>query len=92
MVYKLQDREPRFAIVDPNNSGNDIAGGAKNTATIQKAFSDAFNALQTRMKELEALPIEERRGQSILGVILGGDYSSFDLQREHLRYLDSLRH
>lgn len=91
MVYKLQEKEPRFTIIDPNNDSNDIAGGARNTATIQKVFSDAYEALQKRMSEIEALPIAERRHQSLLGVILGGDYSSFDIQRSHLRHLHSLK-
>jgi non-canonical poly(A) RNA polymerase PAPD5/7 len=29
----------------------------------------------------------ERRNQSILGCILGGNYSSFKLQREHLAHV-----
>jgi non-canonical poly(A) RNA polymerase PAPD5/7 len=53
--------------------------------TILDAFSDAYEALQKRMSELSLMPIENRRYQSILGVILGGNYSSFDIQREHLR-------
>jgi hypothetical protein len=31
------------------------------------------------------MPIEERKGRSVLGVVLGGDYGSFETQRERLR-------
>jgi non-canonical poly(A) RNA polymerase PAPD5/7 len=78
------DRE-KLSIVDPNNDENDIAGGSKNTPKILEAFSRAFRDLQNRMSELHSMPIDQRQGQSILGVILGGNYSSFDIQREHLR-------
>lgn len=77
--------QEKLSIVDPNNDVNDIAGGSSNTPRILEAFSRAFRNLQNRMSELQALPIDQRRGQSILGVILGGNYSSFDIQREHLR-------
>jgi non-canonical poly(A) RNA polymerase PAPD5/7 len=85
-VYNKQgaDRE-KLSIVDPNNEANDIAGGSKNTPKILEEFSRAFRNLQNRMSELRWMPIDQRRGQSILGVILGGNYSSFDIQREHLR-------
>ena len=78
------DRE-KLSIVDPNNGANDIAGGSSNTPRILEAFSRAFRSLQNRMGELHSMSINQRRGQSILGVILGGNYSSFDIQREQLR-------
>lgn len=86
----MTEDKPKFCIIDPNDDSNDIAGGASNTVRIQSAFSEAYNALRDRMDDLESQTIEERKGQSILGVILGGDYISFELQREHLRYLHSL--
>ncbi|KAI9746707.1 MAG: hypothetical protein M1818_000421 [Claussenomyces sp. TS43310] len=89
IVYKINDKAPRFSIIDPNNSSNDIAGGSSNTKTITMVFSEAFTKLQHRMSELRTLPIEKRTGQSILGVILAGDYCSFDEQRAYLAYLHS---
>ena len=77
--------QEKLSIIDPNNNANDIAGGSSNTPKILKAFSRAFRNLQNRMGELHSMSIDQRRGQSILGVILGGNYSSFDIQREHLR-------
>lgn len=74
----------RFSIIDPNNSTNDISGGSHNTCAIRKAFSQAFDDLFKRMNELSTKSIPDRRNQSILDVVLGGDYSSFDIQRQHL--------
>lgn len=75
----------KFMIIDPNNSSNDIAGGSSNTKTIVKCFADAYKKLQQRMAELQHSP--ERRNQSILECILGGNYSSFKLQRDHLAHI-----
>jgi non-canonical poly(A) RNA polymerase PAPD5/7 len=77
----------KFSIIDPNRSDNDISGGAKNTGTIRKAFSIAFNSLQQRMGELH--PADNRSGgpRSLLECIIGGNYRSFELQREHLAHV-----
>ncbi|CAK7223579.1 hypothetical protein SBRCBS47491_005256 [Sporothrix bragantina] len=83
-TYKNPDR---LSIIDPNNSENDISGGSKNTSAIMRVFSDAFDALQKRMVELARLPADERHGQSILSVVLEGDYSTYRHQREYLREL-----
>ena len=83
-TYKNPDR---LSIIDPNNSENDISGGSKNTSAIMRVFSDAFDALQKRMIELAKLPADKRRGQSILSVVLEGDYSTYRNQREYLREL-----
>jgi non-canonical poly(A) RNA polymerase PAPD5/7 len=82
-VYKGVIGE-KFCIIDPNNSLNDISGGARNTPVIRRAFSQAYQDLQKRMYELHETPIDQRRFQSILGVILGGNYSSFEVQRKRL--------
>ncbi len=87
IAYKKNSFErslEKLSIIDPNNSENDIAGGSKNTPNILKAFSEAYRELQWRMAELHATPIEQRRGESILGAILAGNYSSFEIQRERL--------
>ena len=74
----------KFCIIDPNDSGNDIAGGSANTQAILQEFRGALVALNKRMGELRTMSFAERKNQSILGCILGGDYSSFDIQRHHL--------
>jgi non-canonical poly(A) RNA polymerase PAPD5/7 len=83
IVYK-QSSQARFSVIDPNQSGNDITGGSANTRTIQTAFSAAYRELKQRMAELDAMSIQDRRGKSILEVIIGGNYSSFEVQRDHL--------
>ncbi|KAK4206578.1 putative Poly(A) RNA polymerase protein [Rhypophila decipiens] len=80
--YKNYDR---LSIIDPNNPANDIAGGSANFATIRQVFSQAHDDLAERMYMLHDCP--DAKDQSILGVILGGNYSSFESQRNHLREL-----
>lgn len=83
-MYKNPDR---LSIIDPNNPENDISGGSKNTPAIMREFSLAFDALQRRMVEIARLPVNERRGQSVLSIVLEGDYSTYRNQREYLREL-----
>ncbi|XP_044718991.1 cid1 family poly A polymerase domain-containing protein [Hirsutella rhossiliensis] len=73
----------RLSIIDPNNPGNDIAGGSSNTEAILDRFYDAFHDLRDRMKYIKRHP--DRGG--ILDVILKGNYSSFRLQRKYLKHV-----
>ncbi|OBT77948.1 hypothetical protein VF21_04298 [Pseudogymnoascus sp. 05NY08] len=91
IVYRAGNLD-RFSIIDPNNSSNDISGGSHNTQAIRKAFSRAFDDLFKHMSDLSTKSIEERRGQSVLGVILGGNYSSFEVQRNHLERIWQKEH
>ncbi|CZR61247.1 related to DNA-directed DNA polymerase [Phialocephala subalpina] len=75
----------KFMIIDPNRSSNDISGGASNSGAIVNLFSECYGNLQARLSHLQYSP--ERRCQSILGSIIGGNYSSFRLQREHLAHV-----
>ncbi|EPE08598.1 poly rna polymerase cid14 [Ophiostoma piceae UAMH 11346] len=81
-TYKNPDR---LSIIDPNNEDNDISGGSKNTPAIMREFAEAYDALQKRMVDLAKLPLDQRAHQSILGVILQGDYSTYRHQRDYLR-------
>ncbi|KAL2022048.1 hypothetical protein VTK56DRAFT_6288 [Thermocarpiscus australiensis] len=81
-TYKANDR---LSIIDPNNPENDIAGGSSNAGTVTSLFADAHRELTRRMAQLAQDP--SRHGQSILGVILGGNYSSFQKQRDYLELL-----
>ncbi|KAH8808535.1 hypothetical protein F5884DRAFT_374546 [Xylogone sp. PMI_703] len=83
-IYKAGNIE-RISIIDPNNPLNDISGGSSNTARIRKCFSDAFRALQKTMAALQFS--NDRKNASILRCILGGNYESFRLQREHLAHV-----
>lgn len=85
MNISYKGTSTKFSIIDPNNPSNDIAGGSSNTATIRAAFSEAFKQLQARMGSLQHA--ENRAGASILECIIGGNYSSFKLQREHLAHV-----
>ncbi|KAL2265961.1 hypothetical protein VTJ83DRAFT_5313 [Remersonia thermophila] len=87
IAYKNFDR---LSIIDPNNPSNDISGGSSNTPTIVSLFAGAHKALTERMAQLAKDP--KRAGQSILGVILGGNYTSFETQRNYLELLSKKNH
>jgi non-canonical poly(A) RNA polymerase PAPD5/7 len=72
----------RLAIIDPNNSSNDISSGTRNIAAVFNCFRSASNALEEHMNRLER---GEDVDQSILGCVLGGNYNSFTKQRDKLR-------
>ncbi|KAI1106534.1 hypothetical protein F4804DRAFT_330142 [Jackrogersella minutella] len=84
IVYRNMDR---ISILDPNNPQNDISGGSKNSATILKHFSQAHSVLKSRMADLSKGVNSDKFGNTILGPLFGGNYSSFLNQREHLRRL-----
>ncbi|KAI9650082.1 hypothetical protein NHQ30_000095 [Ciborinia camelliae] len=86
VVYKDVHAQ-KFSILDPNKPDNDIAGGSSNTAGIQNCFSAAYSALQQSMNTLQHSDLESRRNQSLLRCIIGGNYESFKLQRDHLAHL-----
>ena len=71
--------------MDPNLSSNDISKGSRNVEAIFSSFSKAYNLLQKRMFDLSQSSYSEREQRSILGCILGADYSSFQRQRNRLR-------
>ncbi|KAI0477553.1 hypothetical protein GGR56DRAFT_414254 [Xylariaceae sp. FL0804] len=84
VVYKNYDR---LSIIDPNNPANDIAGGSSNTYTVLHQFSVAYSRLSQRMRELatrgsSAAP--DKFQNTILGPLLGGQYSHFQCQRDWL--------
>ncbi|KAH6617688.1 hypothetical protein B0J18DRAFT_258448 [Chaetomium sp. MPI-SDFR-AT-0129] len=81
-AYKNHDR---LSIIDPNNSANDISGGSSNTGTILSHFARAHEDLTERMAQLAQDP--RNASQSILEVIMGGNYSSFETQRNYLELL-----
>ena len=87
LPYKEHNKD-RLSIIDPNRPENDISGGTKKIDVILQLFSEALDALKTRMKELQSSTRPRgRESQSILAPMLGGTYKLFDEQREHLRQL-----
>jgi len=87
-VYK-QSQISRLSVIDPNDPNNDLTRGAAETTIILECFSKAYYALQERMVELHHSGLDVRKNQSILGVILGGNYSSFEVPRRELQRLHS---
>lgn len=71
--------------MDPNNPDNDISGGSREAPLIAKLFSEAHATLRDHMARLNRTGNLLRQGQSILGPIFGGNYTSFILQRDRLR-------
>ncbi|KAK5047250.1 hypothetical protein LTR84_006772 [Exophiala bonariae] len=80
------DKKGRLTIIDPNRPDNNISGGTRDIQRIFHAFSLAHKGLLERLGTVEELgPNEEPR--SFLEYIVGGDFSSFDRQRQILRDL-----
>lgn len=71
-----------LTIIDPNRADNDISGGSKQVEKVFQCFRGALNMIQHR---LDAISKGESEENSILGCVLGGNYSSFINQREILR-------
>ena len=74
----LEKREERLHIVDPNDRTNDISGGSRNVASIFELFSRARTEILNAMRHNDS---------SLLTCMLGGDYSIYLAQREHLKQL-----
>lgn len=85
-----QRNNNKFCIIDPNRSSNDISGGARNSEAIRSLFSECHKILKDRMLSVQYSP--DRHCESILGAIIGGNYSSFKLQREHLAHVHEMNH
>ncbi|PSR81548.1 hypothetical protein BD289DRAFT_372501 [Coniella lustricola] len=80
-VKDLTYRNPkRLSIIDPNNPANDIAGGSSNYPQIAACFREARRLLQDRLHRIASGEPHD----SILSVILGGNYATFREQRLHL--------
>jgi non-canonical poly(A) RNA polymerase PAPD5/7 len=70
-----------LSIIDPNNPGNDISGGSQNFPQIKACFAEAYKLLQERIEQIA----RGEKHDSILEVILGGNYAQFREQRNYLR-------
>ncbi|KAI1265516.1 hypothetical protein F5Y18DRAFT_386810 [Xylariaceae sp. FL1019] len=80
VVYRNLDR---ISILDPNNSTNDVSGGSSNFFSVKKGFSSAYRTLRDDMARLA------RQGpagpkDTLLGPLIGGNYASFEYQRNYL--------
>ena len=71
----------RLSIIDPNNPANDISGGSQNYPQIMACFAEAHKLLQERIERIA----RGEKYDSILDIILGGNYAMFREQRNYLR-------
>lgn len=63
-----------LTIIDPNNSNNDISGGSREVHAVFEVFRRAHSQILQRMSKIQA---GKDVRDSILGCVLGGNYSSF---------------
>lgn len=75
----------QLVIQDPNNPINDVSRSSHAIRLILTCFSDAYDELVAQMTLLDRLPFSKRIGRSILGVIIGGNYSYADRQRARMQ-------
>ncbi|KAK3691340.1 hypothetical protein LTR37_018701 [Vermiconidia calcicola] len=78
-TYSNQNQN--LTIIDPNKADNDLSGGSRQIRAILECFSHAHAALQRRLADLNS---GKNIDDSVLGCILGGNYSSFIRQRNKL--------
>ena len=79
-----KQNQHRLTIIDPNNPDNDISGGSNKITTVFQCFRTAHAEIQRRLAQIHS---GENIEDSILGVVLGGNYSSFISQRHRLSML-----
>ena len=75
------ERPGRLSIVDPNDMTNNISGGSGKAMLAFNLFSQAHSVLRERLSDGYAAGCNG----SILGSILGGNYSHYTQQRARLR-------
>jgi non-canonical poly(A) RNA polymerase PAPD5/7 len=86
-AYGIDGREEKYdglSIQDPNRLDNNISGGSHNAKVAFNAFKEAWLTLDDRMKAAGA---GQDIGPSILECVLGGNYSTYTKQREHMMKL-----
>ncbi|KAJ4349786.1 uncharacterized protein N0V89_008404 [Didymosphaeria variabile] len=76
------EREDRLSIQDPNDAENNISGGSYKADKCMELFSWAHRILVERMDTIHMSTV---RDLSILEAVLGGDYSTYQQQRERMR-------
>ncbi|KIW66589.1 hypothetical protein, variant [Phialophora macrospora] len=76
----------RLTIIDPHRADNNISGGTRQIDTILDCFSKAHRALAARLASFEKDPLEVYV-EGFLGCLIGGDFTSYERQRQRLRDL-----
>ncbi|KAF1948039.1 hypothetical protein EJ02DRAFT_440192 [Clathrospora elynae] len=85
--WGIDDRPEKpngLSIQDPNRPENNISGGSYNAQIAFDAFKVAHQTLTDRIRATKA---GQNIGPSILECILGGDYTSYFRQRNHMKSL-----
>ncbi|RPA79969.1 Nucleotidyltransferase, partial [Ascobolus immersus RN42] len=72
-------------VIDPNDPDNDLTRSSHNIVTIQQGFSKAFRDLQMEMERVSKLSFQERKGVSLLKLLVGGDYREMTARRNRLQ-------
>ena len=70
-----------LTIIDPNNPNNDISGGSREVHAVFEVFRKAHAHIVQLMAKVHA---GKDAGDSFLGCVIGGNYSSFIRQRNKL--------
>lgn len=81
---KAQD-ETLLVIQDPNVLDNNISRSSFCVPTVLACFGEAYDALTEQMSNLAARDFDSRKGRTLLGLLIGGDYTEIEDQRERLR-------
>lgn len=76
----------RLTIIDPDRPENDISGGSAKIDQVLQCFRGAFSMIQHELDQLRKGSGNSTR--SVLGCILGGNYSSFEDLRDDLHALN----
>ncbi|KAF8242688.1 hypothetical protein K440DRAFT_607076 [Wilcoxina mikolae CBS 423.85] len=84
MNPKPQD-EQLLVIQDPNMPDNIISKSSYLIKMVFACFGEAHDALVKQMGILEKMDFDQRKDRSLLGLIIGGDYSAMERHRERLR-------
>jgi DNA polymerase sigma len=81
---KPQD-ETLLVIQDPNNADNNISRSSFMITTVLACFSEAYDTLIKQMRQFDQMDFKQRKGRSLLGTLIGGDYSEMIAHRALLR-------
>ncbi|EME88482.1 uncharacterized protein MYCFIDRAFT_159726 [Pseudocercospora fijiensis CIRAD86] len=76
----------RLTIMDPDKPEHDISGGSAKIDLVLQCFKGAFSMIQHELDQLRKGSGNSTR--SVLGCILGGNYSSFEDLRDNLHDLN----
>jgi non-canonical poly(A) RNA polymerase PAPD5/7 len=75
-----RDKPGRLTIIDPNRPENNISGGTTLIEGICDSFARAHQSLHHRLNQYE----KGEKSESFLKDLIGGDFKSYDHQRQHL--------